>query len=985
MSTTLDASVILSTLLGAMSPESETRKNSEYSLQQFAKIPGFSISLTQITVTQTSNIPSHVRQLSGIVLKRHVIEHWENLSEEEKKVVRENLPMGLTDQDTKISTSVSMAIGEIAQFDFPEKWPDLVSNLLNLFSKSDPKSAVAANSLKCLLIVSEHFNDSQIELVYPNLVPSLLNISCDSRYSKVVRSKALILMLNMLIGACEEDALKILNPTMTQMIKVITDNLSNSTQTETLIKLNSAQILLSLLIYYPQAKTNLSSVVWTNLSSGYNYYVSNVVDGANEEEYDEEGESVSFPTFITQILEVLNTMLGARRYKKQFQTIPNFCECIIGYMQLTNVDMELFKEEPNEFISNEDNLSVRDSCLNILSNYADSFGKAGTQVLIKAIGTVLVHAESRMKANQPTWWKLREAGLLALSVLHDELIEKKIPFDSKTFITNLYNLDLSSNNVYLQSRAMELISHIQEIAPQEIILEFTRKLSGILHIQTQAPIGLKLYACKAIGRLVEKDKIDPNVIVHIISGVCALSAETTHDTAHIVLDALAALIKANPGAIVGIEGNVVHVLLKLIEQYSSDPMVPSDVLNVFEKIMQTDRYSYLLPVLLPLLSSQLQNVQTIERLFVVQIMVDLTTSLVRFSNNDQQRSAILDAVFPLLINLIMDNDDPELLQCCTECLRSFIFKCSGLVVTHQLANRVTPLQSILNVVEKLLRAELNESCSMYVGDLISLLFGKCGGALDQNVTTQILVASLHKLNSASQLAITQGIVFMFAKLFITHLEQTMNLLVNTRVSDQSGLELLLTKWCENQQSYFGHYRLKVTAMGLIKLLQSANKNLDSIKITVELPDLSTSVRTRSKGPPMKQQIPFVLEAFILIVDSYARILESNLSNQKDLHAAMYGYHGSSDEDSLEDEDEFGDDYDDEDLANLVYNNQEGDEEEDDIEDHFTKDDELNKIDLVKIVPEVVKEAYAKYGQQLISGAQTFMTGKQLSTLQGMLQ
>jgi hypothetical protein len=35
-------------------------------------------------------------------------------------------------------------------------------------------------------------------------------------------------------------------------------------------------------------------------------------------------------------------------------------------MQLTTSELDLFHEDPNEFISNEDNIGVRDSCLKIL-------------------------------------------------------------------------------------------------------------------------------------------------------------------------------------------------------------------------------------------------------------------------------------------------------------------------------------------------------------------------------------------------------------------------------------------------------------------------------------------------------------------------------------------------------------------------------------------------------------------------------------------
>src|SRR5437762_2590008 len=122
----------------------------------------------------------------------------------------------------------------------------------------------------------------------------------------------------------------------------------------------------------------------------------------------------------------------------------------------------------------------------------------------------------------------------------------EIPFDSEALIRSLFSLDLSSNNVYLQARAIQLVSSLYTIAPAQLIVQFSQMLATALAPNSQAPIGLKLYACRAVGSLVEGDRIDPSVVSTIVAGVCMLSAETTDETAHIVLEALAALINVRP-------------------------------------------------------------------------------------------------------------------------------------------------------------------------------------------------------------------------------------------------------------------------------------------------------------------------------------------------------------------------------------------------------------------------------------------------------
>jgi hypothetical protein len=423
-----------------------------------------------------------------------------------------------------------------------------------------------------------------------------------------------------------------------------------------------------------------------------------------------------------------------------------------------------------------------------------------------------------------------------------------------------------------------------------------------------------------------------------------------------------------------------------------------DIINVFEKIAQSDNYGALLALVAPHLSQQLLQVHSQERLQIVQVMIDLTTTIVRFSRNDQERMVLLNTCFIPIASLVIDNDDPELLQNGAECLRAFISRCGNLLVNHKLPNQSNPMQLLLNVIGKLLQPDLEEGSAMYVGDLISILFDKIGSVLDSNTIQNILMATIRRLSNANNLTLIQSITFLYSKLFLSLFDQTMNFLtnyqteviINKQTHKMSALELVLIKWCDCQPSFFGLYRLKVTALGLIKLLQSGHKSLDNVKVIVDSPQqLNEGIRTRSKGPPPQQAIPFIVQAFILIVDSYNRMLDSNITKQKDLHALMYGYHGSDEEDEEYDDEEEDGEFDNEDgdldeLKYLVSNAQADDEEEDNIEDPFVKDDPLNQIDLLQVVPNVVREACNKYGQQLLSGVQPFMTPKQIKTLQSIL-
>jgi hypothetical protein len=102
----MDPQLILNALQGSLNPDKDIRIEAEHALEQFSKHPNYAVALAKIVVSQNSNINVYIRQLAGVILRRYVKENWNNVSEEDKAILRENLPIGLTDPNTKFTTAV---------------------------------------------------------------------------------------------------------------------------------------------------------------------------------------------------------------------------------------------------------------------------------------------------------------------------------------------------------------------------------------------------------------------------------------------------------------------------------------------------------------------------------------------------------------------------------------------------------------------------------------------------------------------------------------------------------------------------------------------------------------------------------------------------------------------------------------------------------------------------------------------------------------
>ena len=100
--------------------------------------------LVKLLLDQT--IDFGIRQLAGVLFKQYVEIHWyvnsekfkePELQHEFKVKIKQLLPLGLADQQSKIRVTVAYAIATIAHWDWPELWPELFPTLMQTLSGND--------------------------------------------------------------------------------------------------------------------------------------------------------------------------------------------------------------------------------------------------------------------------------------------------------------------------------------------------------------------------------------------------------------------------------------------------------------------------------------------------------------------------------------------------------------------------------------------------------------------------------------------------------------------------------------------------------------------------------------------------------------------------------------------------------------------------------------------------------------------------------
>uniref|UniRef100_A0A6B2KX71 Importin N-terminal domain-containing protein n=1 Tax=Arcella intermedia TaxID=1963864 RepID=A0A6B2KX71_9EUKA len=148
--------------------------------------PGFVATLFKLV--GANDAPLDVRQAATILFKNLVHKRWHEseedpLSDEEKAFVRSNLLQVLCMAPRLIEVQLGQVLFDVLKMDYPDKWPNLIPDLMQLISSQDP--AKIRGALFCLHIIAKRFEytstlvehkRTQFYLIIESTFPVLLKL-----------------------------------------------------------------------------------------------------------------------------------------------------------------------------------------------------------------------------------------------------------------------------------------------------------------------------------------------------------------------------------------------------------------------------------------------------------------------------------------------------------------------------------------------------------------------------------------------------------------------------------------------------------------------------------------------------------------------------------------------------------------------------------------------------------------------------------------
>ncbi|CAH2033909.1 unnamed protein product [Thlaspi arvense] len=891
-----DQQWLLGCLTASLDPSQDVRSFAEASLTQASLQPAHYAGSSSLSGFPFVIIVEFLTYcyLAAVLLKQFIKKHWREddeafehpvVSSDEKALIRGLLLGSLDDSHRKICTAISMDISSIAAYDWPEEWPELLPFLLKLISDQNNINGVHG-ALRCLALLSGDLDDKEVPALVPVLFPCLhAVVSSPQSYDKYMRGKALsilyscISVLGAISGVYKTEIATLVTPLLEVWMNQFSLILERPVQREDPDDWNLRMEVLKCLNQFVQnfpflIETELMAIMrplWHTFESSLQVYLRSSVEGAEDSydgRYDSDGEEKSLDTFVIQLFEFLSTIVSSRRLAKVIASnVRELVYQTVAFLQVTEQQMHTWSMDVNQFVADEDegSYSCRISGILFLEEVVNTFGREGINAVVDAAGKRFLESQGEKTAGSPTWWRIREAALFALTSLADQLVEaedlRTDPANLAKFVEQLIMEDtgIGYHEIpFLYARIFTAVAKFSSVINPGILEHFLN--AAVRAINMDVPPPVKVGACRALLQLLpdmNRTVILPQ-IMNLFSSLTDLLQQASDETLILVLETLQQAIKAGHEASASIESIISPVILNVWVAHVSDPFMSIDIIDVLEAIKNSPGClhpltSRILPFIGPILNKGAPG--------------DIVKT-------------IYDFCFDAVIRIILHSEDHSELQNATECLAAFISSGRQELLSWS-GNPGLTMRSLLDAASRLLNPDLECSGSLFAGKYVLQLILHLPSEMAPHV--QDLVAALvRRMQSADISGFRSSLLLIFARLVhmsFPNVDQFINLLISVPAGgNENSFAYVMTEWTKQQgnREIQGAYQIKVTSSALALLLSTRHSEFAKVNVPGTPIQSNGGIKTRSKARSAPEQwtiIPLPMKILALLADTLIEIQE----------------------------------------------------------------------------------------------------------------
>ncbi|KAG6857312.1 hypothetical protein H0H87_006505 [Tephrocybe sp. NHM501043] len=909
------ASQIAECLTATLSPDQSTRVAAELKLVEYFASPDTGLALSQMILAQDADMSLRQMSFPRFVSLNRVLILSEALSKHFaskicpgaviKSHIRQNVFNALSDSNRKIRSLCAYTLSSIANSDWPDEYPDLLNSLINLLSSGSPGSVHGAMQVFTEFIKSD-LTEDQILPVLRQLLPFLLSIlGSNETHSAPTRARSVsvfrqcvtaLFMVKDQYPQGTKEAVSTILPVWLEAFKVLLQidpklDVTNTDNWDGLaVRIQIFKTLDTIHVSFPRVLKpylqDFLSMSLVHLQALRPEFIQYYLSSSDSAPGSSEDEPIELPQLISPIMDFAAAVTRGGKARDWFTSdnLNAIVVAIFDFVQMTHEDEDTWANNANAFVAQEDDeteaYSVRVAGFDFLSCLIDRNPTNTAQTLQLAVQHVIQSSQQQRDAGREDWWRPLEATLAAIGSQAEAILDciddevdsgRQKPIDIEYLLSNVIPSILNlSQHSFLQGRGFVFASQYSRLLPAELAGQY---LDAALHV-IEAPSGgipVKISAVKAIHNFFQgrADSYLSNLAPRITKGLSPFLFVTSDDTLTLVLETLAVVLEVEKAKWLTTEmaESLVLALLEVWNKNNKDPIFLSILTDIFATLSGSSApgiYEAVVKQALPPLSVAVASASA-EESWIAGTAIELITSLVQGSPERGLGDGFFALVAPNLFKCLGEAGDRDVLQNGIVCLTVVIRKDCNQLLSWSDGNGRTGLEYTLILIAKVLESD-DESGGLAIGDLIIHLLRKAGEAV-LPVLPQLLQAMVGRMRSAKTATFLQSLVIPFAFLINNQRDTVLSLLETTTVDGRSGLEILVTTWCENAETFQGFWPSRISTLGLMQLFVAERASLQNLTVKGDI----IVDRTNKNGESFSARPHLLLARSILLpYSSFAR-------------------------------------------------------------------------------------------------------------------
>lgn len=838
------------------------RKEAEWQLKQQYANPDFPLGL--VSVGAHGDVPLNVRQAALLYLKTFVLAAWSTQFEEfsgqlytdesKKAQIRQGLlDLALNGRnERKIKAAASLVVSKIATADFPDDWPDLLPTVLNVVATGSDSQLHGA--LKVLNeLVDDCFSDEQFFSVARDLVKAVFDVAVNDNRRAIIRALAVSVFrscfgtLEMVMedhkAAVKSFAEETLGSWIPFFLNVLKSPLPNAPaedhdkgENEALqlyrghvaLKLQVVKALMRVRTLFAQILSPhspaLFSATWQELSTlqgqYHHMYIDQDIQGRLE---DADGLPYTMDFLVLEELDFLQACLRAPPVKKELEQqlksqsgswMTEVMKIAVAYAQITNEEEGLWDIDVNVFLSEEANVTANYTPRSACGDLVIKLGEWLTNATVEGL---LSYTRSLYSEN--AGWKAKEAALYLLSQLLGDFqdVEKQIGSESANGYVDFIKHAMQEEPVFLRARGYLVAASLTRTsgdALQPVATSFMEaSLQAINNdeseiVKVSCIRALQYYFASLPPSITLSRQPDIIVALSNFLNTQDLSDLTDSDDLFItIIETLRDAILLDVRTV--LTGGGLDLLLSVASKGASNFQIALLVTETFEDIASqisaggADAYSQLATKVLPSLMGAFDVATLTEENALANLAAELVAVMAE-NGSSPLPQGFVSTVMPRLNRLLLGSTDDELLKSATSAVRHMLHHDPEQVFNFRDQDGKQGLEVVLIIVDRLLNPSVDDHGAAEVGGLAAELVEKAGSERLGPYLMQLLQAVAIRLGTATQAQFIQSLILVFARLSLISAQEVVGFLADVRVGDQSGLQVVVSKWLENSINFAGY-------------------------------------------------------------------------------------------------------------------------------------------------------------------------------------